>query len=70
MPGLLEARAIAQPGTELRLPPSTHLCRHAYVLAVAPNRADCEAALEQAAALVQLRYEPLDAAQPYQGRPW
>ena len=70
VPGLLEARAIAQPGAELRLPPSTHLCRHAYVLAVAPNRAECEAALDQAAALVRLRYEPLDADQPFQGRPW
>ncbi len=70
VPGLLEARAIATPGAELRLPPSTHLCRHAYVLAVAPSRAECETALDQAAALVELRYEPLDQAQPYTGRPW
>jgi biotin carboxylase len=70
VPGLLEARAIVQPGAELRLPPSTHLCRHAYVLAVAPGPAECEAALDQAAALVGLRYEPLDQAQPYTGRPW
>jgi D-alanine-D-alanine ligase-like ATP-grasp enzyme len=68
--GLLEARAIVPPGTELRLPPSTHLCRHAYVLALAPTRAECEAALDRAAALVQLRYEPLDQAEPFQGRPW
>ena len=70
VPGLREARAIVQPGAELRLPPSTHLCRHAYVLAVAPGPAECEAALDQAAALVGLRYEPLDQAQPYTGRPW
>ena len=70
VPGLLEARAIAQPGTELRLPPSTHLCRHAYVLAVAPTRADCERALDEAAALVRLRYEPLEQAEPFRGRPW
>jgi len=70
VPGLLEARAIVQPGAELRLPPATHLCRHAYVLAVAPNRAECEAALDRAAALVRLRYEPLDADREFQGRPW
>ncbi len=70
VPGLLEARAIVQPGAELRLPPSTHLCRHAYVLAVASSQAECEAALDRAAALVELRYEPLDQAQPYTGRPW
>lgn len=70
VPGLLEARAIVEPGTELRLPPSTHLCRHAYVLAVTPSRAECERALDEAAALVRLRYEPLEQAEPYQGRPW
>ena len=68
--GLLQASAIAQPGTELRLPPSTHLCRHAYVLAVAPTPAECHRALDEAAALVRLRYEPLDQAEPFQGRPW
>jgi hypothetical protein len=70
VPNLVQARAMAEPGTELRLPPSTHLCRHAYVLAVAASRAKCEAALEQAAALVKLRYEPLDQDQPFTGRPW
>lgn len=68
--GLLQAGVIAQPGTELRLPPSTHLCRHAYVLAVAPTPAECQSALDEAAALVRLRYEPLDQAEPFQGRPW
>ncbi|MDQ1721865.1 MAG: hypothetical protein QOI26_1599 [Pseudonocardiales bacterium] len=68
--GLLEARAIVAPGAVLRLPPSTHLCRHAYVLAVAPTRAECETALDQAAALVELRYQPLDQAEPFKGRPW
>jgi D-alanine-D-alanine ligase-like ATP-grasp enzyme len=68
--GLREARAMVAPGTELRLPPSTHLCRHAYVLAVAPTRAECETALDEAAALVRLRYQPLDQAEPFRGRPW
>ncbi|HEX8096118.1 ATP-grasp domain-containing protein [Jatrophihabitans sp.] len=70
VPNLVQAHAMAGPGTELRLPPSTHLCRHAYVLAVAPSRGECEAALDQAAALVELRYEPLDQDEPFQGRPW
>lgn len=70
VPGLLEARAIVQPGAELRLPPSTHLCRHAYVLAVAASRAECQTALDQAAALVELRYESLDSDHPFTGRPW
>jgi len=70
VPGLLEARAIVSPGAVLRLPPSTHLCRHGYLLAVAPPAAECEATLDQAAALVTLRYEPLDHAQPFTGRPW
>lgn len=70
VPGLLEARAIVQPGTELRLPPNAHLGRHSYVLAAAPTRARCERALAVAAALVDLRYEPLDQAEPFDGRPW
>jgi predicted ATP-grasp superfamily ATP-dependent carboligase len=68
--GLREACAIVQPGAVLRLPPKAHLGRHAYVLAVASTRADCDAALAKAAALVDLRYEPFDQSEPYDGRPW
>jgi biotin carboxylase len=68
VPGLLAARAIVAPGAELRLPPNVHLGRHAYLVAVAADRATCERSLDQAAALVRLRYEPL--AEPFRGRPW
>jgi biotin carboxylase len=70
VPHLAEAHAMVAPGTVLRLPPHAHLGRHAYVLAVAPTSAECEAALDAAAALVELRYEPLDESQPFDGRPW
>jgi hypothetical protein len=68
VPGLHEVRAFAAAGAELRLPPNAHQSRHACVLAVAADRAACERALDQAAGLVRLRYEPL--AEPYHGRPW
>jgi biotin carboxylase len=68
--GLLEARPMVPPGAEVRLPPNAHLGRFAYVLAIGPTRETCEAALEQAAALVKLRYQPLGAAQRLGGRPW
>ena len=70
VPGLLEAQPMVQPGTVVRIPPNAHLGRYAYVLAVAPTPADCEQVLRVAAALVELRYEPLDQAEPYDGRPW
>jgi carbamoylphosphate synthase large subunit len=70
VPNLAETHAMVVPGTVLRLPPNAHLGRHAYVLAVAPTPADCEVALDAAAALVDLRYEPLDQSRPFDGRPW
>jgi biotin carboxylase len=70
VPGVREARAMVQPGAKVRLPPNAQLGRYAYVLAVAPTRAECETALGEAAALVDLRYEPLEAAEPVGGRPW
>jgi biotin carboxylase len=68
VPGLVEAHPIAQPGAVVRLPPHAHLGRHAYVIAVAESSTDCELALDRAASLVELRYEPLD--EPFEGRPW
>ncbi|MFL6163970.1 MAG: ATP-grasp domain-containing protein [Jatrophihabitantaceae bacterium] len=68
VPGLVAAHPIAQPGAVVRLPPHAHLGRHAYVIAVADTPAACDRALDQAAALVELRYEPLEES--YQGRPW
>ncbi len=68
IPNLAETHVMAQPGAVLRLPPNAHLGRPAYVLAVAPAPADCEVALDAAAALVELRYEPLE--QSFNGRPW
>ena len=67
--GLVEARAIAHPGDTVRLPPNAHLGRYAYVLATGPTPAACEAALDAAAALAELKYEPLDGA-AFDGRPW
>jgi biotin carboxylase len=69
VPGLLTAQAMVEPGTVVRLPPNAHLGRYAYVIAVAPNRADCQSALDAAAALVGLRHEPLDPRE-IAGRPW
>ena len=68
VPGLVQAHAIAKPGAVVGLPPHAHIGRYAYVMAAAENRADCELALDRAAALVKLRYEPLD--KPFEGRPW
>jgi biotin carboxylase len=70
VPGLVEARAIVPPGAELRLPPRMHLGRYAFLIATAPDPESCEAALDAAAALCDLRYEALDMSQPYEGRPW
>jgi biotin carboxylase len=67
--GLVEARAIAEPGAVLRLPPNAHLGRYAYVLAVADTAQQCQSALDAAAALAELDYRPLDA-ESFDGRPW
>src|SRR5205823_13650843 len=62
IPGLLEARPIVQSGAVVRLPPAAHLGRYAYVIAAAPTPSDCALALNVAAELVDLRYEPLELA--------
>jgi hypothetical protein len=53
------ARALADPGTELRLPPGGDIARHSYVICTAPDPARCEAALDDAAARVHLLARPL-----------
>jgi hypothetical protein len=70
VPGLLEAHAMVRPGDVVRLPPNAHLGRHGYLLASAPSRAGCTAALDSSAALVRLRHEPLTGSEPLAGRPW
>jgi biotin carboxylase len=70
VPGLHEARAMAEPGTQLRIPPAAHLGRHAYLLAVASDPEGCAAALDAATAHVQLRYEPLLETDRLAARPW
>ncbi len=68
--GLVEARAIAEPGAVVRLPPNAHLGRYAYVLATAATPEDCQSALDAAAALAELDYLPLEDAARFDGRPW
>ncbi|WP_405010271.1 ATP-grasp domain-containing protein [Kitasatospora sp. NBC_01539] len=62
-PGLVHAAAMAEPGTELRLPPGGYIARHSYVVCAADTREQCAEQLEAAAALVVLDAEPLTAKQ-------
>jgi biotin carboxylase len=55
--GLLEARAMAQPGTLLRLPPRAHLGRYAYLICKANDPDTCNARLDAAASLTTLSYD-------------
>lgn len=70
VPGIIVARAIAQPGAVVRLPPNAHLGRYAYMVAVAGTPDQCQAALDAAEALVELDYRPLAQAGSFDGRPW
>jgi biotin carboxylase len=58
--GLLRAEAIAETGTELRLPPGGYLSRFAYVVCTAPDRDACERSLDEAAREARLTFAPLD----------
>ena len=69
VPGLVEARAMASPGTRLRLPPRAHLGRYGYLICTADDPAECEARLDAAAKLADVHYEPLEPAQAHE-RPW
>jgi biotin carboxylase len=70
IPGLVSARAMVPPGATVRLPPRAHLGRHALVIATADTPDACERVLDEAAALVGLRYEPLGDADSFDGPPW
>jgi biotin carboxylase len=59
--GLLEAHAIAGPGSTLRLPPGGYIARHSYVICTGPNPRACDALLDTASARVQLTCSPLPA---------
>jgi biotin carboxylase len=69
VPGLIEAHPLVSPGGTLRLPPRAHIGRHAYVICTAGTPTAVAARLDQAAELVQLRYEPLGESE-LAGRPW
>ncbi|MFG2938132.1 ATP-grasp domain-containing protein [Streptomyces sp. NPDC048282] len=62
--GLLAAEAMADPGTELRLPPNGYLARHSYVIVTGADPALTTARLDTAAALVTLDHEPLHMPVP------
>ncbi|MFJ1755057.1 ATP-grasp domain-containing protein [Kitasatospora sp. NPDC088134] len=55
LPGLLEAAAIVEPGTVLRLPPRGYLGRYAYVICAADDPRTCAERLDRAAAAVLLK---------------
>ncbi|MFH8976415.1 ATP-grasp domain-containing protein [Streptomyces sp. NPDC017890] len=62
--GLLGAVAIAEPGTELRLPPNGYIARHTYVICEGADPAQTAARLDAATALVVLDHEPLNVPVP------
>ncbi|MET9081899.1 ATP-grasp domain-containing protein [Streptomyces sp. NPDC004237] len=62
--GLLAAEAMADPGTELRLPPNGYLARHSYVIVTGAGPVLTTARLDTAAALVTLDHEPLHVPVP------
>jgi biotin carboxylase len=60
VPGLFKAVQVVPDGTELRLPPRGFLSRYAFVICRAGSPADCQAALDQAAAQTVVELDPLD----------
>ncbi|MHC0429391.1 ATP-grasp domain-containing protein [Streptomyces sp. O3] len=58
-PGLITAAAMAEPGTELRLPPGGYIARHSFVVCAAETLQACDERLAAASALVALDVEPL-----------
>lgn len=69
VPGLVEARPMVSPGAKLRLPPRANLGRYAYVICTAEQPAACQARLDDAAKLADVRTEPLEPAHA-DDRPW
>jgi biotin carboxylase len=66
VPGLLEARPIAGPGAQLRLPPGGYIGRYGYVICTADDVGTCQARLDAAASLAALSYDdPNDGSPGY-----
>jgi hypothetical protein len=59
VPGLFSAEPMAAPGDVVYLPPRAHLGRYGLLVACTTDPAACQAALDQAAMLASIRYEPL-----------
>jgi biotin carboxylase len=64
-PGLVEAEAMVEPGTELRLPPGGYLARHSFVVCTADDTETCVDRLTTTSKLVWLDAEPI--APPAEG---
>jgi biotin carboxylase len=60
MAGLVDARAMVEPGAHLGLPPRAHLGRYAYLICTGDGPAECAARLDAAAAATRLEAEELD----------
>ena len=58
----LEVRALAAPGTVLRLPPSGYVARVGYALAAGPDPGWCDRAVRSSIAAISYEAEPLGAA--------
>jgi biotin carboxylase len=57
--GVIEAAALAEPGTALRLPPAGFISRHAYVICGGNDPGHCAALLDAALPEVRLTASPL-----------
>ncbi|MET7400225.1 ATP-grasp domain-containing protein [Dactylosporangium sp. NPDC005572] len=60
VPGLEEASPMVEPGTLVMLPPRDFLGRFAYLICRAESPEACDAALDAAAALVEVDVDPID----------
>ena len=58
VPGLVQAAQVVADGTELLLPPRGFLSRYAFVICRGSTAAECQAALDEAAALTTLDLDP------------
>ena len=69
VPGLVQAHPMVTAGAAVRLPPRSHIGRHAYVICTADDPDTCATRLGAAADLVELKYDALNEPE-YSGRPW
>ncbi|MGA4845932.1 hypothetical protein ACOBQB_06580 [Streptomyces sp. G5(2025)] len=60
VPGVAEVVRLAEPGTELRLPPRGVVPRLAALLVTGETPQDCQNVLDRAAQLVAAEVDPLD----------